>query len=314
MNTPRGLVPLSRRTFLAGAAGLAATATLPRRLFAADAPYRFMHGDFEVIVVSDGYLAGPSRFHAMDVPAAEREAFFKEMDLDLQEMRGAVNLTLIRAGDDLILFDTGGGTGFQPTMGTVNDGLIAAGVDPAGITKVVFSHGHPDHIWGTILPDGKLRFPNAAYYSGAVEWDFWNSPEIFNTLPSEMHGMATETQRHYAAIEGIVTSMKPGDDIVTGIRVLDTPGHTPGHLSFEVEGGEGLVIVADTIIHPAIYFAHPEWKFGFDAIHEQAVASRQSLLDRAATDRVKLLGYHWTYPGVGYAERKGSGYVYIPSG
>ena len=150
ISSSRGFAPLSRRTFLAGAAGLAASAAFPRRLFAADAPHRFTHGDFEVIVVSDGYLAAPSSFHAMDVPAAEREAFFKEMDLDLQEMRGAVNLTLIRAGDDLILFDTGGGIGFQPTMGTINDSLMAAGVNPADITKVVFSHGHPDHIWGTI--------------------------------------------------------------------------------------------------------------------------------------------------------------------
>ena len=128
-----------------------------------------------------------------------------------------------------------------------------------------------------------------------------------------MHGMATESQRHYAAVKDIVTRVKPGDDIVTGIRVLDTPGHTPGHVSFEVEGGEGLIIVADTIIQPVIYFAHPEWKFGFDSIHEQAVASRRSLLDRAATDKVKLLGYHWTYPGVGYAERKDQGFVFVPA-
>ncbi len=248
----------------------------------------------------------------MDVPAADREAFFKEMNLDLKEMRGEVNLALIRAGDDVILFDTGG-SGFQPTVGTINDSLTAAGVKPGGITKVVFSHGHPDHIWGTILPDGQLRFPNAVYYSGAVEWDFWNSPEIFNMLPDEMHGMATESQRHYAAVKEVVTMVKPGDDIVSGIRVLDTPGHTPGHLSFEVEGGEGLIISTDTIIQQVIYFAHPEWKFGFDSIHEQAVASRQALLDRAATDRVKLLGYHWSYPGVGYAERRGSGYVYVPA-
>ena len=305
-------VPLSRRRFLIGVAGVAVLGLAPRRVLAAPAPYSFKHGDFEVIVVSDGYIGGPSSFHATDVPATEREAFFKEMGLDLQEVRGEVNLTLIHAGDDLILFDTGG-TGFQPTMGTINDSLMAAGVAPSDVTKVVFSHGHPDHIWGTILPDGQLRFPNAAYYSGAVEWDFWNSPEIFNILPGEMHGMATESQRHYAAVKDIVTMVKPGDDIVTGISALDTPGHTPGHLSFEVAGGDGLIIATDTIIHPVIYFAHPEWRFGFDSIHEQAVASRKSLLDRAATDKVKLLGYHWTYPGVGYAERKGQGYVFVPS-
>jgi glyoxylase-like metal-dependent hydrolase (beta-lactamase superfamily II) len=304
--------PLSRRQFLAAAAGAAAVGLAPRPLLAAPAPHNFKHGDFDVTVVSDGYIVAPSSIHALDVPPTEREAFFKEMDLDLNQTRGEVNIALIRTGDDLILFDTGG-AGFQPTLGTIEDSLGAAGVAPDQITKVVFSHGHPDHIWGTVVADGRLRFPNAAYYAGAVEWDFWNSPEIFNVLPSEMHGMATETQRHYAAVKDKVVMLNPGDDIVTGIRALDMPGHTPGHLSFEVAGQDDLIIVADTIIHPVIYFAHPEWKFGFDAIHEQAIASRQSLLDRAATDRALMLGYHWPYPGLGRAERKDRGYVFVPA-
>jgi glyoxylase-like metal-dependent hydrolase (beta-lactamase superfamily II) len=245
------------------------------------------------------------------VPAEEREAFFKEMGVSLDKVRGDTNLTLIRAADDLILFDTGSGKGFQPTAGTINDSLAGAGVDPGEITKVVFSPGHPDHIWGTVVEDGKLRFPNAAYYSAAVEWDFWTGDQAFNSLPSELHDVVREAQRHYAAVKDVVTMVKPGDDIVAGIRVLDTPGHTPGHISFEVEGDEGLIIVADALINASIYFAHPEWKFGFDAIHEVAVATRQRLLDRAATDKVKLLGYHWPYPGVGYAERRGDGYAFV---
>ena len=67
------------------------------------------------------------------------------------------------------------------------------------------------------------------------------------------------------------------------------------------------------IPNPVVYFAHPEWKFGFDAIHEQAIESRKMLLDRAATDKTKLLGYHWPYPGLGHAERKGTAYIYVPS-
>jgi len=109
-----------------------------------------------------------------------------------------------------------------------------------------------------------------------------------------------------------VTMLKPGDDIVTGIRAVDTAGHTPGHLSFEVDGGEGLIIVADALTVPAVFFPHPEWKFGFDANHDLAIAARKSLLDRAATDKIKLIGYHWPYPGIGYAEKKDSAYQYVP--
>ncbi|MCT7378331.1 MBL fold metallo-hydrolase [Chelativorans salis] len=308
------LAPVSRRRFLAGAAGFGALGLLPEGLHAAPAPHRFRHGDFEVTVISDGYLTAPSFFQATNVPPEEREAFFSEHGISLDELRSEANITLIRADDDLILFDTGSGKGFQPTAGAINDSLAAAGFDPADITKVVFTHGHPDHIWGTILPDGGLRFPNAAYYSAADEWDFWNGEAVFTHFPSEMHDLAREAQRQYAAVRNAVTMVKPGDDIVTGIHVLSTPGHTPGHVSFEVEGGDGLIVVADAIVHPVIYFAHPDWQFAFDAAPDVAAETRRTLLDRAATDKVKLLGFHWDYPGVGFAKRRGNGYTFMAEG
>jgi glyoxylase-like metal-dependent hydrolase (beta-lactamase superfamily II) len=105
--------------------------------------------------------------------------------------------------------------------------------------------------------------------------------------------------------------IKGGDEIIAGVRALDTPGHTPGHLSFEVAGSEGLLITADATINQIVSFEHPEWKFAFDADHDVAAKSRKALLDRAATDKLKLIGYHWLYPGVGYAERKNTAYRYV---
>ena len=107
--------------------------------------------------------------------------------------------------------------------------------------------------------------------------------------------------------------IRPGDEVAPGVRAIATPGHTPGHLSFEVSGGDGLIIVGDVVTSPTIYFPHPSWTFGFDADHGQAIASRKRLLDRAASDHTMLLGYHWPYPGIGYAERDGSGYRYLPA-
>jgi glyoxylase-like metal-dependent hydrolase (beta-lactamase superfamily II) len=111
----------------------------------------------------------------------------------------------------------------------------------------------------------------------------------------------------------MVKMVKPGDEIVTGIGVLDTSGHTPGHVSFEVAGGDGLIIVGDAVLAPWVYFPHPEWKFGIDTIHEQAIATRKKLLDRAATHKTKLIGFHWAYPGTGFAERKDGAYRYVPA-
>jgi glyoxylase-like metal-dependent hydrolase (beta-lactamase superfamily II) len=98
-----------------------------------------------------------------------------------------------------------------------------------------------------------------------------------------------------------------------GINVLDTAGHTPGHVSFELAGGDGLIITADAIINPLVYFPHPDWKFGFDADHATAIANRKKLLDVASAAKKKLLGYHWPYPGLGIAEAKDGAYVYVPT-
>jgi glyoxylase-like metal-dependent hydrolase (beta-lactamase superfamily II) len=304
---------LDRRQFLAGAAGLATLAASPRWAFAAAAPYSFKQGDFEITVVSDGHLVLPSALLGQDAPPEEREVLLKAAGLDTEMVNPAASPLLIRSGSDLILLDTGSGSGFQPSAGKLQENLAAAGIDPASITKVVFSHGHPDHIWGTVLDDGKLRYPNAAYYAASAEWDFWMDPGLMAKLPEAMQPFVVGAQKHFSSVKDKVTMVKPGEDIVTGISVVDTAGHTPGHVSFIVAGGEGLIITADAIVNPAVYFPHPEWKFGFDAIHETAIANRKALLDRAATDKIKLIGYHWPYPGTGFAERKGTAYQYVPA-
>ena len=304
---------VSRRTFLAGTAGLAGATLLPRQLWAQAAPYTFAQGDFEITVVSDGHLILPPDVLAPDAPAEERQALLEALGIS-EEVKAPTNAPLIRAGSDLILVDNGSGGEFQPeTSGKLADNLIAAGIDPASVTKVVFTHAHPDHIWAT-LGEGGLRYPNAAYYVASAEWDFWTNPDLKTQMPQEMHGFIDGAVKHLTAVEDRVTMLKDGDDIVTGISVLDSAGHTPGHISLMLAGGEGLIITGDAIPGPKeMYFPHPDWTLGFDADPAMAVVKRKAMLDRAATDKMKMLGYHWTYPGVGFAERDGTAYRFVPA-
>jgi glyoxylase-like metal-dependent hydrolase (beta-lactamase superfamily II) len=139
------------------------------------------------------------------------------------------------------------------------------------------------------------------------------SPDLLSQMPEEMHAFVLGAQRHLSGVAERVTILQPGDTVVTGIAAIDTPGHTPGHLSFEIEGDGGLLLVADAIAVPAVYFPNPRWHFGFDAIPDLAGETRVALLDRAATDGIEMLGFHWPYPGIGTAERDGSGYRYVPT-
>ncbi|HET7717737.1 MAG TPA: MBL fold metallo-hydrolase [Bauldia sp.] len=307
-----GASPLTRRAFLAGVTGIAAAAILPRASAAAGAPHAFTHGDFEIIVISDGHVTPPAPLLASDAPPDELAAAFKAANFQPGTSQLPANITLLRRGDDLVMIDTGSGTGLGPTAGKLRENMIAAGIDPDSVTKVVFSHGHPDHLWGTIAGPDALQFPKATYYATAAEWDFWMNPDTVNLFPPDFQAIPTESKRQFEAVKDIVTMMKPGEEVIAGVSVLDTAGHTPGHVSFEIAGGDGLILVADAIVFPTISFEHPAWRFAMDSIQDLAAASRVRLLDQAASEKKRLVGYHWPYPGIGYAEKAGSAYRYVP--
>ena len=300
---------ITRRTLLATSAASLAASALPAL---AATPYSFKHGAFEVTVVSDGHLLLPTSFLAPTAPPAERAALLQAAGQTAEQYQSPTNITLIRAGTDLILVDMGSGDRFMPTAGKLWDNLKSAGIDKAKITKVIFTHGHPDHLWGAVDEFDDLVLPDATFYVGAPEWDFWQGDNATRGLPAERAGFVTGARRNYAAIKNKVKMYNAGDDIVTGLRAIATPGHTQGHMSFELAGGEGLIVGGDVLTHPLISFAHPEWKPTADHVPDQAADTRKRLLDRLAADRAKLIGFHLPYPGIGTVERKDGAYRFDP--
>jgi glyoxylase-like metal-dependent hydrolase (beta-lactamase superfamily II) len=301
---------LSRRDFLAAAAGGLAATSLPA--FAA-APYRFRHGTFDLMVVSDGHLVLPTSFLAPAAPPAEREALLKAAGEAGSQYNSPTNVTLIGLKDELILVDMGSGDRFMPTAGKLWDNLKPAGIDKNKITRVIFTHGHPDHLWGTVDELDELVMPNASFFVASAEWDFWTGANATRGLPSDRAGFVTGARRNYAAIKDKVKMIKAGDEIISGLRIVDTPGHTQGHVSLELAGIDGLIVGGDALTHSIISFQHPEWKPTADHVPDKAVATRLKLLDRLAADRSKLIGFHLPYPGVGRVERKDNAYRFVPA-
>jgi len=114
------------------------------------------------------------------------------------------------------------------------------------------------------------------------------------------------------AVRDKLTRIKPGDEIVSGKRVIETRGHTPGHVSYKLAGQESLIINGDVSTSNNVFFKHPGWHFSFDTEPEVALKSRQPFLNQVAAEKIKMLGFHWVYPGVGYAERTGAAYRFVP--
>ena len=257
------MLNFSRRTFLATCAASVAARVSPT--FAAP-PYSLKHGAFELTVVSDGHLVLPTSFLAPDAPAAERETVLKAAGQTGEQFNSPTNVILIRAGDDLILIDMGSGDRFMPTAGKLWDNLKTAGIDKGKITKIVFTHGHPDHLWGAVDELDELVLPRATYYVASAELNFWTGDNAVRGLPAERAGFVTGARRNYTAIKDKVQAVKPGDHIVVGLRVIDTPGHTQGHVSLELAGGDGLIVGGDALTHPLISFQHPDWKSPTDHV------------------------------------------------
>ena len=302
---------LDRRKFLSVAAGLIAAGMLPKHVLALAGPYTFKQGNFDITVVSDGTLMLPL---SVVSPDAKPEDLSVLLGAQVQgdKAQFEVSPLLLKSGSDVILLDTGAGGNMSPTAGKLAESLKATGTEPGAITKVIYTHAHPDHLWGTIGGDGKSVFANASFHVAEAEWNFWVAEDLVSKMPKDMEGMVKGIQGQLAAIKEKVTMFKPGSELVSGLNVIDTAGHTPGHVSFELAGGDGLVITGDAITNPAVFFAHPDWKFGFDADGATAAASRKKLLDMAASGKKKMLGYHWPYPGLGMAEAKDGAYVYVP--
>ncbi|MGH6713876.1 MAG: MBL fold metallo-hydrolase [Bradyrhizobium sp.] len=273
----------------------------------------FTQGEFQVDVISDGYIAVPGDVFAPGVTNEARQDVLKRLETYGGVVHAPANIPMLRSRSDVILFDVGAGRGYQATDGLLQNNLEAFGIDERAITKIVFTHAHPDHIAATLTDSGGLRFPNATYFVGATEWDFWMDPDFFTNMPAALHDFGRSAQRDLAAIEHRMVLLRNGDDVVSGIRAVGTPGHTPGHLSFEISGGDGLLITADAATSEVVAFEHPDWKFGYDVDAELAIKSRKRLLDQAAHDRSKLLGFHWRYPGVGFAQATGGAYRFIPA-
>lgn len=267
-------------------------------------------GDVEIVVLSDGHLELTSRNLAAGVPQASLDSAVAGAAI----VQPPINVTLVRTGNEVILIDAGSGPNFMPTAGKLAESMAAAGIDPASVTRLVFTHGHPDHLWGVIDEfDDSLRFPKATYVISEAEWALWMTGDPLSKVPTNRQNFVTGAVRNLKGIKDRLTFVKPEQDLGPGMTAVDTAGHTQGHISIQITAGrESLLILGDALTHPVISFEHPEWRPEADHEPERAVATRKRLLDRLATERTRVLGYHLPYPGLGFVERRGGGYAYRP--
>lgn len=278
------------------------------------AHFSFGLGEAQLTVVSDGHLETPASGLGVNADPDEVRAFLQRHFLSQDTNYGHANHLVIEIGEAVVLVDVGSGNRFLPTAGRLMDNLGAAGIDPASITHVALTHAHPDHLWGIRDDFDEALLPDATYVIGETERAFWSQPGLVDEVAPEMQQFVVGAVNSFA-VEGANWQVVPaGHEIVPGVQMVATPGHTPGHMSVQItSGGQRLIALGDAMTHVWMNFERPDWTIGFDWDGPQAAATRKRLLEMAAAERVALLGYHFPFPGVGHVMRAGDGYRFVPA-
>jgi glyoxylase-like metal-dependent hydrolase (beta-lactamase superfamily II) len=273
------------------------------------APLTRTVGEFTVTAVSDGVLnSNHDVILGLDPGESERltgVARGQPVPLD-------VNSFLIRHRGRLILSDAGTGTSYQPTLGKLPDNLRAIGVEPESIDTILLTHLHPDHSLGLVDEAGTAVFPKAELVVHEIEAAFWldRTPQPDD---SERVTRNTKAQRIVTAPYRDRIRQITDGEVLPGISAMLRPGHTPGHTNWLIRsGGDRLLIWGDIVHLAAVQMARPDATLIFDVAPETARATRQSVLDWAATERLCVAGAHLGFPGFGYVVRAGAGYAYAP--
>ncbi len=312
---------LTRRALLAGTAltaigagADAAAAAAPPAGKQAPAVYRYKIGSYELTALYDGIWYRPitDKF-IRNAPFAEVEHALDAAFMPHDRLATPFTALVVNTGAKLVLIDTGTGGQISPSAGELRDNLMAAGIDPNAVDQIVISHFHPDHINGIKDKDNNLIFPNAEIMVPAPEWAFWMDDANLNAASADLKPTFLNQRRIFADIARQVTHYQPGMEVAPGIVTLPAPGHTPGHTVFAIHSGnQSLLVLSDTAQHPAVFARHPNWQAAFDVDGPQAVATRKTIFDRAAADRMLITGYHFPFPACGHLIKTATGYEHVP--
>jgi glyoxylase-like metal-dependent hydrolase (beta-lactamase superfamily II) len=300
---------INRRT------AIASTAAMVMQLSLSVSPLRAQATQLgQLSTALDGGFTMPAAALSRGKSEQEIKATLQKAGANTDSAQNILNVSLLKRGDDIILFDCGAGPNFVPGTGKLLEALKVQGISPEQVKHVIFSHGHPDHLWGALDDFDTPAFANAKHYFPRVEWDYWFGSDIYSKLPEDRHSFAAGAQRILKILQPQLQMFKAGEELVSGVAAIATPGHTPGHMAFEMKTDQGLVVIgADALTHPILSFQYPDWAGAFDEDALEAAKTRRALLSKAASEKALFVGYHLPNGGIGRVEAKDGNYRFIQS-
>jgi glyoxylase-like metal-dependent hydrolase (beta-lactamase superfamily II) len=228
---------------------------------------------------------------------------------------------LIEHPDALVLIDTGAGDKetekFHGIYGMENSpvgrvgptqlesALAEAGFAPADVDLVINSHLHFDHAGGNTRRGEAgapvVSFPNARYLMRRGEWDWAHHTNERTAASYFAHNYDPVQQA------GRVELIDGDREVLPGISLRHTPGHTPHHQGILIEsGGERMFYLAD--LAPTTSHVPLPWIMGYDVEPLVTLETKRRLWAEAARDRWTVVFEHDAVNAFGTIVADGKGY------
>ena len=264
-------------------------------------------------------------------PGFPAKDFFPEFDADTFAAEGhwlapsyyqpesgrliaSIHSWLLRTGKHTILVDACSGNHKprpgMPRFDMLNskylDRLREAGVEPEEIDYVMCTHLHVDHVgWNTKLENGKWvpTFPKARYVFAKGEYDYWAGQHEKAEVPPFGDSVLPVVAAKKAEIVG--------HDFTIGdhVKILPTPGHTPGHVAFTFGRGKDDAVFSGDLMHTPLQTHYPELSAKFDVDPAQAATTRKSFLERYCDTDTLCCTAHFPSPSAGKIRRSDLGFT-----
>ncbi|TYS08954.1 MBL fold metallo-hydrolase [Bacillus subtilis] len=252
-------------------------------------PYEIQCEHLRMIFFSDGVFPVSKKFF---LAGASNDQVVERFPDDFEV---ALNFVCLQIGDKHILIDAGfGETGGQESGHLLTE-LNQSGIKPHMIDYVVLSHSHIDHIGGIVKND-KPAFPNATHIMSKKEW---------------LYAEQTPDSKPFQVLNKVlplVEVIEEDTEILPGVLLKHTPGHTPGHLTVEVRTNNGVYLITNDVYNIPHSISNTDLRVILEEDSIQGVRTRNQLIQLAHREQVLIHSCHFPYPGLGTIEKVNSLY------
>ena len=271
---------------------------------------RWQIGTVTITKVVERELPVPLEGLLQGVPAdavSSRPWLIPDFCFDDATGRLSIHGLVVDTGERRILVDTCMGEGRETltelpeTDSSFMENLESCGYSIADIDTVLCTHLHFDHVgWNTRLDEhGNWvpTFPDARYLFARQEWEHWQ------TATSDYLNLVDTVQPVVDA--GLADLVETDHRLCPEVRLVPSPGHTPGHVCAVVESEGDVAVITGDMAHHPIQFALPDLLMPADSDSEQASKTRRLFIEDRMQDGALVIGTHFGGPTAGHLEADG---------